>query len=38
VPEPPLGHYLLLSVPLLIGATLVRRFRSRAAYDLAGLG
>ena len=27
VPEPPLGHYLLLSLPLLIGITLVRRFR-----------
>jgi hypothetical protein len=31
VPEPPLGHYLLLSVPLLIGVTLFRRFRPRTA-------
>jgi len=30
VPEPPLGHYLLLSTPLIFGVALVRRFRSRA--------
>jgi hypothetical protein len=30
VPEPSLGHYLLLSTPLIFGVALVRRFRSRA--------
>jgi hypothetical protein len=31
VPEPPLGHYLLLSLPLLIGIILVRRRRLSGA-------
>jgi len=30
VPELPLGHYLLLSAPLIFGLALVRRSRSRA--------
>jgi hypothetical protein len=30
VPEPPLGHYLLFSAPLVIGVLFLRRFHSRA--------
>jgi hypothetical protein len=31
VPEPPLGHYLLLSLPLLVGVTVLRRIRPSEA-------